>query len=356
MLFELANMLWQCLLVFIFSAVLTGVYRHFAKKKSLVDIPEARSSHFRLITRGGGLAVVVAFIGVLLLNPPSTTLYWSLIIGGSLIAFIGFIDDLSHIPPQWRLLYQSIAVLFPLFLIQGGAMPFPPWLAFPLTFLGLLWLLNLFNFMDGIDAIAGTELVVVAFAIALLLISQEQVAMAGYLLLLAFAVLGFLAWNMPPARIFMGDVGSSFLGFVIGVFALYSVVEGMLNIFTWLIILACFVGDTTFTLLRRMARGDTWYEGHCTHTYQKAALLLAQRSTSPRKSRQRAYAHRVVIGIMALINLIWLLPLAWLAQAYPFWGLFFVFLGYAPIIVIAIILEAGTPLNMTKKVTHAREA
>ncbi len=352
---ELVNIVWQCLLVFVFSAVLTGIYRHFAKKKSVLDIPEARSSHFRLITRGGGLAVVISFIGVILLNPPMPNLYWSLVLGGGLIALIGFIDDLSHIPPQWRLLYQAIAVLCPVILIHGGAMPFPAWIAFPLTFIALIWLLNLFNFMDGIDAIAGTELFAVAFAIALLLINQQQFDIATYLLILGFAVLGFLAWNMPPARIFMGDVGSSFLGFVIGVFALYTVVEGMLNIFTWLIMLACFIGDTTFTLMRRMIRGDAWYEGHCTHSYQKAALLLAKKSPLPRKSRQRAYAHRVVIGIIALINLFWLLPLAWLAENNTYWGLILTLLAYAPVITIAIWLDAGIP-EESRDVIHAKEA
>lgn len=181
--------------------------------------------------------------------------------------------------------------------------------------------------MDGIDGIAGVEAVTVAAGAALLLWVRGDAAMAGVLVLLAAAVLGFLAWNWPPARIFMGDVGSAYLGFVLGVMALATSAEGPLNLWVWLILLAVFITDATVTLLRRLLRGERWYEAHRTHAYQHAA--------------RRFGSHRKVTLAVGALNVLWLLPLAGVACALPGYGWWLAVVAYLPLLLLAVKFGAG---------------
>jgi Fuc2NAc and GlcNAc transferase len=134
----------------------------------------------------------------------------------------------------------------------------------------LVWLLNLFNFMDGIDGIAASEAIFVSSAGAFFswLMGSDNISII--LLILAASTTGFLALNWPPAKIFMGDVGSNFLGLIIGVIAYASILEGA-SVWIWLILLAVFLVDSGVTLLRRILNGEKWHEAHCSHAYQHAA-------------------------------------------------------------------------------------
>ncbi len=209
----------------------------------------------------------------------------------------------------------------------AGLMLSQPWLLKALALLALLWLLNLYNFMDGIDGLAGSELVFVTFLSYLLVINSgdEVTAMLSATLLAAGA--GFLLWNWPPAKIFMGDVGSSFTGFSLGVLALISMQSGILTLWTWLILLAVFIVDATVTLLRRFWRGEKWYEGHATHAYQQAA-------------RQYKSHAKVTITVI-VINLLWLAPLAWLSVQRPELGMALTLLAMMPLLLLAWRLGAG---------------
>jgi Fuc2NAc and GlcNAc transferase len=203
--------------------------------------------------------------------------------------------------------------------------------------LALTWLLNLYNFMDGIDGLAAVEAIFVAGgAILLLWINDTGIVIINWLAIIIAGVAGFLVWNWPPARIFMGDVGSGFLGFFLGVVAIITAQSGDLSIWSWIILLGVFIVDATVTLLRRILRKERWYEAHRSHAYQRLARYYN--------------SHKIVtIGVL-VINLLWLLPLAWIADKWRDLG--------GPIVIIAFIpLIIGTlfPYVSKSKSTHDTE-
>ena len=142
---------------------------------------------------------------------------------------------------------------------------------------------------------------------------------------------GFLLWNWPPAKIFMGDVGSGFIGFSFGVMALLSTQHGSMTIWTWVLLLGIFIVDATVTLFRRYRRNERWYEGHACHAYQNAA--------------RRYKSHGKVTITVILVNCVWLAPLAWLSANRPDLGVYLAILGIAPLIVLAIKFQAGDSVD-----------
>ena len=220
------------------SLVMTGTLRRYALARSLMDIPNARSSHSVPTPRGGGVAIVLAFLAALPVLAWANLLPWAVMWGllgaGGGVAVIGFLDDHGHIPARWRLLGHFTGAIWALFWLGG----LPPltifgmsfdlgWLGHMLAAVYLVWLLNLYNFMDGIDGIASVEAICVCLGGALLYavsgIAGSTQAMEFVVpLVLAAAVAGFLFWNFPPARIFMGDAGSGFLGITLGLLSLQA--------------------------------------------------------------------------------------------------------------------------------------
>jgi Fuc2NAc and GlcNAc transferase len=247
---------------------LTGLVRRYALNR-LVDIPNDRSSHHAPTPRGGGLAIVAAFSGGCLLARTAGWITPELSIGllsGLLIAAIGFWDDHGHVPARYRMGTHIAAASLALAGL-GGFSELPlgtttltlGWIGAGCALLWLVWLLNLFNFMDGIDGIAGAEVIFVTVAAAILSYwRQGHLESAGVCgLLLASATLGFLIWNWPPAKIFMGDVGSGFVGYTLGLLALVDMKanDGGLGLPAWVILDGLFLVDATYTLLRRMGSG-----------------------------------------------------------------------------------------------------
>ena len=326
--------------LFIASFLLTGLIRHRAPGAGMLDVPVARSLHDQAIPVGGGVAIALAFLCYALLCwwqgaiPASAVL--ALAGGGTLVAGVGLLDDLRKLPLRVRLLSQFVAAAWVLFWLPTA----PPvdfllfslgnaWLLDLLTALALVWLLNLYNFMDGVDGLAATELVFVTAGGFLLGVSFDDPVLGLLCAGLGAAGLGFLAWNWPPARIFMGDAGSNFIGFSLGVLALLSLDQGSATVWTWLLLLGVFATDATVTLVRRMIRGDKWFEGHCCHAYQRAAIRFGSH-------------RRVTLGALAL-NCCWLAPLAWWSALEPQWGLTLTLVGLAPLAALAIWLGAGVP-------------
>jgi Fuc2NAc and GlcNAc transferase len=165
---------------------------------------------------------------------------------------------------------------------------------------GIVWAINLYNFMDGIDGLAAVEAVSVGTIAGALLLAAGSTALATVTLLVAAASGGFLGWNWAPARIFMGDVGSGFLGYTFGTLALLSHRSGAVPLTLWLLVMGVFLFDATLTLLRRIARTERWYQAHRSHAYQR----LVQAGSS----------HARVTTLALLVNL-GLGALAWLAQS-----------------------------------------
>lgn len=277
----------------------TPLMRRFALRHALLDVPNERSAHSVPTPRGGGSAIAAAFFSSLAL-----LLWWdvlpqaagmALLWGGLLVAAVGAWDDRRHIAPLWRLLAHVLAAVWALFWLGKDLSVVHASLAL----LGIVWLTNLYNFMDGIDGLAGSQALCAALAGGVLLWLSDAPGLALASLTLAMSSAGFLVWNWPPAKIFMGDTGSGLLGYSFAVLALASAQSGALSALIWLILLAPFVLDATLTLLRRMLRGECWYQAHATHLYQRVA--------------QAGYSHKQVTMAVIILNvaLLWGLA-AWL--------------------------------------------
>ncbi|MCM2338141.1 MAG: glycosyltransferase family 4 protein [Lysobacter sp.] len=331
----------QCglgLAVALLSGLLVGVLRRYALARSLMDVPNARSSHTAPTPRGGGVAIVVSMSLVLVvlgaMGVVDLHALWALVGAGGLVALVGFLDDHGHVAARWRLLAHFAAAAWALYWLGGapalmfmGVTVGTGWLWAALAAVYLVWLLNLYNFMDGIDGIAGVEAVCVCVGGALLYILHGLPGLALPPLLLAAAVGGFLYWNFPPAKIFMGDAGSGFLGMVLGVMSLQAGWAAQQLFWAWLILLGVFVVDATFTLVRRLLRRERVYEAHRSHAYQYAARRFG--SHLP-----------VTIGVGA-INLGWLLPLAVWVGLGGIDGLVGTAIAYAPVFALAVSFRAG---------------
>lgn len=317
---------------------LTWLLRRYAVARSLMDIPNERSSHTVPTPRGGGVAIVLTFLAAVmvlaflgLMEKPSAL---GLIGAGALVAVVGFMDDHRHIAARWRLLAHFLGAAWILYWMQGlptlvlfGIALNLGWVGYGLVALLLVWLLNLYNFMDGIDGIAGIEAVTVGIGGALLYSLVGQGAMAIAPLALAAVVAGFLYWNFPPAKIFMGDAGSGFLGIVIGGLTLQAAwIEPQL-FWGWLILLGVFVVDATFTLIRRLLRGDKVYEAHRSHAYQFASRKLG--------------AHLPVSLAVLTINIIWLLPCACAVALGYVDGALGLLIAYVPLVLLVARFKAG---------------
>lgn len=289
----------------------TGRMLRFAIAKAVLDIPNERSSHSTPTPRGGGLAIVVVVIAGLLVGAglgwigSATAL--ALVPGGALIALVSWLDDRSGVPPGLRFATQTAAAIWvvvwlgPLQLVGGSASGPLLWIDGALTVLALVWMANLFNFMDGIDGLAAGEAVVVGLAGAALALLQGDREPAWIAALLAVAAAGFLPWNWSPARIFMGDVGSVFLGFLFGALGLVSAHHGHVTAVGWLVLLGVFVVDATVTLLRRIVRGERWFAAHRGHAYQRAV----QAGASPALVSGAVMAVDLVLGAVVWAALSW---------------------------------------------------
>lgn len=329
---------WLMLGVLGISLLLTWVLRRYALARSLMDIPNSRSSHSVPTPRGGGVAIVLSF----LVASPLLTFFvdvswpyiWALWGAGALIAVIGFLDDHGHIAARWRLLAHFSASIWALAWLGG----LPPvkllgvdvnlsWIGHFFAVFYLVWMLNLYNFMDGIDGIASVQAVSACLGACVIYWLSGDVSLIWMPLLLAVAVLGFLYWNFPPARIFMGDAGSGFLGLILGLFSLQAAWTSSRFLWVWLILLGVFIVDSTFTLTRRLLRGDKVYEAHRSHAYQFA-------------SRQFGRHLPVTLAVM-VINVFWLLPIAMCVGLFDLDGSMGMVLAYVPLVLLAIRFHAG---------------
>lgn len=290
----------------------TIALRHYALVREIMDIPNDRSSHTVPTPRGGGVAIVLVFLAALTvwqaIQGVEPNLFMALVPGGALIALLGFWDDHSSLPAKVRLVFHLAASAWAVFWLEGwpvldlgfGSLSWG-WLGAGVAVLALTWAINLYNFMDGIDGLAGMEAVFVAGSGAALLWLRGADAMP--LILLAAASGGFLLLNWPPAKIFMGDAGSGFLGYALGVLALHATTRGITTIWPWLILLGVFLVDATVTLLHRASLRQRVMSAHRSHAYQWASRRLG--------------AHQPVTLTILAINLFVLLPGAFAVLAWP---------------------------------------
>jgi Fuc2NAc and GlcNAc transferase len=334
----LADSFWLILIfVAVLSAVLTGLMLRYALSRQLVDLPNERSSHSAPTPRGGGMALVVAFLVGLLATgnyvPITGTL--ALLFGGIGVAIVGFVDDHGHVRARWRLFAHFF---FAAWILSSIGVPRFEWMGTDiglgamgavLAAVYLVWMLNLYNFMDGIDGIAGVEAAIVGVGgTAVYWLSGMPLTSEMALpMLLAAATLGFLIWNFPPAKIFMGDAGSGFLGLMLGAFSLQAAVARPVLLWCWLVLLGVFIVDATVTLIRRLLRGERIYEAHRSHAYQHASREFG--------------AHRPVTLAVAALNLFWLLPWAMAIASGRVGGVVGLVIAYIPLLALTFRFKAG---------------
>ncbi len=319
------------LLVVASSAALCWVYLRLARRLQILDQPNDRSSHRRATPHGGGAALMLALaLGVAL--APLWYGDWrgdlvTLLVIALALSVLGILDDLINLPMSLRLaLYTLASALACWLVLSPGAGQFLSPAVFLLAVVAVLWLLNLYNFMDGIDGIAAIQCFLACCGAALL---SWSVTGGGdytlFCLLLAASQLGFLFWNWPPARLFMGDAGSIPTGFLLGSLALMGQASGALPLSCWLILLACFITDASWTLVWRIATGQRFFEAHRSHAYQQLA--------------QRWNSHLAVDFLLLVINGLWLFPLAWAALLWPGLQAILVILAFLPLLAGMAILS-----------------
>ncbi|MEW6329846.1 MAG: glycosyltransferase family 4 protein [Pseudomonadota bacterium] len=313
--------------VFTVAVLLT---RRFCNPISIVyvlDHPNERSLHELAVPRGGGLAILLAvFAGGLGLTWfCGDTSLAGLAVGAILVGSVSFLDDRYSVPPFYRLLIHIVAVAVILYqgyvlknlTIPGVILDWPFGVAVLFSLLFCVWLINLYNFMDGMDGLAG-GMAVFGFGIFAMLgwlADHEPFSVTS--LIVGSASAGFLIFNFPPARIFMGDVGSSTLGFLVAAFSLWGARDGIFPFWIALLVFSPFIADATVTLLRRILRGERFWQAHKTHYYQR----LVQAGWGHRKTVLLEYAIMLGCGITTLVVV--RAPVGMQAAAFASWMLFY---------------------------------
>jgi len=326
--------------LFLISAIATRQLVANSHRLSTLDIPNERSSHLTPTPRGGGIAfVATSLIGFLLLlfnNTLDHAHLLALCIAGIVVALAGYLDDRQKISGATiRLVLHAISAIV---LIVGIGFP-SQILLFDQTIntgiigsiLGviyLMWLLNLFNFMDGTDGIAASEAIFVCVAGAILNYhTLSDINFSAASIILAASTFGFLIYNWSPAKIFMGDVGSGYLGIVVGGFSLMAAKQQHELLLVWIILLAVFVSDATITLIRRLLQKQKPHVAHRSHAYQHLAI--------------RFNSHSKVALVVLAVNVAWLFPIAFLVANKQLAGTTGVVIAYIPLLLAALILNAG---------------
>jgi UDP-N-acetylmuramyl pentapeptide phosphotransferase/UDP-N-acetylglucosamine-1-phosphate transferase len=299
-------------LVFIFvsTALLSWIATGFAlallRRKGIMDFPNKRSSHSKPIPRGAGLAVipVILLISTLLLHGELQGYHW-LFFATLFIGLISWLDDLNELSPIIRLASHFFAVGCVFLLIPNSNLYFhgffPFWLDRVIAIFLWVWFINLFNFMDGIDGITAIEASSIGFGLFFLMVIGAVENTQGLLgLVIAAAALGFLYWNWHPARLFLGDVGSVPLGFLLGWLLLDTLASHLWP--TAIILPLYYFADATITLLRRVIKGEKFWRAHKEHFYQQATWSK--------------HSHSHVSLIIAGINIL-LIIFTFLSLSYP---------------------------------------
>lgn len=294
----------------VMSAVLTAPVRLWLLRQRLLDLPESRRSHLAPTPRGGGLAIVATMVLAWLLWPGALAGWREPMAGVFVMAAVGWFDDRHQLPARLRFVAQLFVACGLLAAVGGlqmvevfGWRLEVPWLWTALGVIGVVWLINLYNFMDGSDGMAAGQGLWAGLVTAVLFELGGEPVLAAFALTAGGAWGGFLFWNRPPAGIFMGDVGSLALGVTVAACAVMGASTGAISIWVSFMISSLFVVDATATLVARVARGERWYTAHRQHAYQRLLDL--------------GWSHGQVLGLYLLINVLVVLPVIAAATRWP---------------------------------------
>jgi len=325
------NLFLFLFLIYLLSIAGTFYYRKLALKYNILANLNSRTLHQKPTPRGGGIVFSTTFILSVLalsfIDVIQKDLIGVFVFGCALSLLVGYIDDLVSISTIKKLGLQFGLVFWLLYFFDGnifneqkGLLEWATWLSFAVL---LVWLINVYNFIDGIDgmAILGAILISSTLLLTLVLTKSYSDLMLLFLVLLA-SCSGFLFFNWPKATIFMGDSGSIFLGFCFSALIIYSVTTKEISLPTWLVVFGYYLGDTSTTTIIRVFLVRKWYGTHRSHAYQNLARIKNNHFI-------------VTIGVL-LYHFLWLVPLAIVTVLNPNLGLIAVFLAYLPSILWAI--------------------
>ena len=320
-------------LVFItamFAAATAGVaaYRPIAQRLRIVAVPNERTLHARPTPRGGGVVIALVFLiglGVQYARGEVPDRWFAALFGGGvLVGGLGFVDDVVSLSTPTRLVFHLVAAIWAAIWVGRdlwGDHAVVAVIGWAVVVVGMIWMINLYNFMDGIDGMAASGGVFFTAVLAAVVERAGDGPTAVVFALLGAGCAGFLVFNWPPAKLFMGDVGSGFLGYVFGVLALITIGAGTISVWTWLIVLGYFVADTTTTLVIRIKRVPRFWGTHRSHAYQNLARIWDN--------------HRRMTGLVLAIDVVWLLPLALASVRWPAVGPALAVIALAPLVAYA---------------------
>lgn len=294
---------------FALSALVTSLAIRYARRRDLFDLPGQRRSHSTPTPRGGGIGIVVAsiFACALVGIGGSVVTTAQVIAAIVIVATAGWIDDHRGLGARWRLLAHFVAatlLLIPLFAslhaANAGITAATLGVLFAIAAVACAWSINLHNFMDGINGLLALQAIFVFCAIAVCEVHVSGTPRTTLLLLWVAAVAGFVPFNFPRARIFMGDVGSGVLGLLVAAAVVWQMAAHDAAALTGIIACSAFVTDATCTLLSRMARGRRWYSAHHEHLFQWLA--------------RSGFSHKAVVAMYMGWNLCVVVPVLYLAN------------------------------------------
>ena len=328
-------------LLIICSALLTlilgGIFYRYNNIPNLIDVPNSRSSHASPTLKGGGVVIMFTFIAFLMglyyLDILSSKIYLDLVMCSCVIGLVGFMDDIKEVNPRIRLVIHFLTAAIGLYLLNGfkevlflGDTVNLGLLGNVLAMIYIVWFLNLYNFMDGIDGIASLQAITVCGAFAFINFwIFPSFDLWKVSLLFTSCILGFLYWNFPKAKIFLGDTGSGFIGFFLALFSIEASNNQPVLLWVFLILMSVFLVDATLTLFYRIYNNEVIFKAHSSHAYQKAATIFN--------------SHILVTNFICLINLLWLFPMAFLVALGLIQGIVGLGIAIFPLTLLFIYLQ-----------------
>ena len=329
--------------IVIFLVLTYIIEKTFLKYSLFIDEPKNRSTHLSPTPTAGGLSIIISFfiyiVALLNVYDLSENVFFYLLIALIPIVIIGLTDDFKEINVLTRLFVQFFSASLIIYYFQISNNFFDTneysqksFLIIILSIILSMWLMNLYNFMDGIDGYASAECIFVTFSAGLIAyINDPSSLVYMFLIGLGLSNIGFLFRNWYPAKIFMGDTGSVSIGCILAFFIFYSASQSIISIYTWLILLSIFIADSTYTLVVRIVTKKNITKPHLTHAFH---MLAANKNSQ-----------LFVVKTMLILNLIWVFPLAILSNIYMEYHILITFLTYSPLIVYLIRIGAGLEYN-----------
>ena len=331
------NIIFVTFIFFLLSFVLTAAARYLLLKLKILDLPNDRGMHSSIVPRGGGLAILLSLLIFFLIKLNFSTeieLYIFLIFYILIFGFVGFLDDIYSISYKPRLLFQFACVIYLILISELVDIPRNTEVLFISGFalklllvIFLVWFINLYNFMDGIDGLATSQSICFFVCLAFLVSRYDYQYPVGDFLIYASIMCGFLLWNFHKAKIFLGDVGSSTLGILIGIYVFYFLDIDIRLFYASIILMAIFIVDSSYTLIMRICRNQSFHSAHNSHAYQNFSRKLN--------------SHSLVTSICILINFCYLFPIANLIFIYDIDPIILLCGAYFPLLIGCIYLKAG---------------